>query len=117
MSSLRKKHSGIFKSKVVIATLNNNKTINEIGKIYGVHPNQISNWKKIALDGMPTILSDKRSQKERNLNKLDTNKKRWWSKACILDIIFSTEETEFCLGTKSKVFETQTKHQKLKKTG
>ncbi len=69
MSSLRKKHSGTFKSKVVIATLNNNKTINEIGKIYGVHPNQISNWKKIALDGMPTILSDKRSQKERNLEK------------------------------------------------
>lgn len=69
MGSLRKKHSGIFKSKVVIAALNNNKTINEIGKIYGVHPNQISNWKKIALDGMPTILSDKRSQKERNLEK------------------------------------------------
>lgn len=69
MGSLRKRHSGAFKSKVVIAALKNNKTINEIGNVYGVHPNQISNWKKIALDGLPSILSDKRSQKERGLEK------------------------------------------------
>ncbi len=69
MGSLRKKHSGAFKSKVVIAALKNNKTINEIANIYGVHPNQISNWKKLALDGMPTILSDKRSRKEKDTEK------------------------------------------------
>jgi transposase-like protein len=31
------------------------KTLNELASEYGVHPVQIAQWKKQALDGMPTL--------------------------------------------------------------
>ena len=41
----RKNHSAGFKTKVVLESLQERETIQEIGKKYGIHPNQISTWK------------------------------------------------------------------------
>ena len=41
----RKSHSSGFKTKVVLEALQERETIQEIGKKYGIHPNQISTWK------------------------------------------------------------------------
>jgi len=46
MGTQRKKCSGAFKTRIVVAVLRGTKTINEIAGIYGVHPSQINNWKK-----------------------------------------------------------------------
>jgi len=41
----RKNHTPGFKTKVVIEALQERETIQEIGKKYEIHPNQISTWK------------------------------------------------------------------------
>jgi transposase len=41
----RKNHSAGFKTKVVLEALQERESIQEIGKKYGIHPNQISTWK------------------------------------------------------------------------
>jgi putative transposase len=37
-------------------------TINEIAGQYGVHPNQITSWKKQLLSSAPDLFSDKRAK-------------------------------------------------------
>ena len=41
----RTNHSAGFKTKVVLEALQERETIQEIGKKYEIHPNQISTWK------------------------------------------------------------------------
>mgnify|MGYP006282249673 CR=1 FL=1 len=41
----RKNHTPGFKTKVVLEALQERETIQEIGKKYEIHPNQISTWK------------------------------------------------------------------------
>lgn len=39
-----------FKARVALEAIKGDKTINEIASIYEVHPNQVSKWKKQALE-------------------------------------------------------------------
>jgi transposase len=41
----RKTYNAGFKTKVVLEALQERETIQEIGKKYDIHPNQISTWK------------------------------------------------------------------------
>ena len=41
----RENHTSGFKTKVVLEALQERETIQEIGKKYELHPNQISTWK------------------------------------------------------------------------
>ncbi len=41
----RTNHTSGFKTKVVLEALQERETIQEIGKKYDIHPNQISTWK------------------------------------------------------------------------
>ena len=65
MTMQRRQHSGEFKAKVVLEALRGERTMNEIAADYGVHPLQITHWKKVALEGLPTLLSSRRSTKPR----------------------------------------------------
>ena len=52
---LRRQFDGKFKTKVVIESLRERKTLSEICKEYDLHPNQISDWKKMVLDELPSL--------------------------------------------------------------
>ena len=54
----RRQHSGAFKAKVVVEALKGEKTINEIASRHGVHPIQLTQWKKQALDGLSGVFGD-----------------------------------------------------------
>lgn len=56
-----------FKAKVVLDALREELTIQEIAKKYGVHPNQISLWKKQAIENLPELFErpNKKSEQER----------------------------------------------------
>jgi putative transposase len=65
MSMQRRQHSGEFKAKVVLEALRGERTLNEIAADYGVHPLQMTPWKKVALERVPTLLSSRRGPKQR----------------------------------------------------
>lgn len=63
MSKKRRTFSSKQKSKIALAALQERKTGSEIAKEYGVHPNQVSQWKKQALEGLEDLFTDQRKSK------------------------------------------------------
>ncbi len=63
MTTQRRQHSGEFKAKVVLEALRGERTLNELAAEYGVHPIQITQWKKVALEALPKLLSRRRGTK------------------------------------------------------
>jgi|SRR5256885_1430829 len=59
---IRRVHAPAFKARVAIEAIKEQKTIAELASIYGVHPTQITKWKKKALDFIAQIFSDKFQQ-------------------------------------------------------
>jgi len=56
----RKVHLPEFKAKVGLEALRGIKTINEIGQEYGVHPVQVSQWRKEIQAQAKTLFGTKR---------------------------------------------------------
>jgi len=55
MGQVRKHHSKEFKAKVAIEALKGQKTLSELASEFGVHPVQISQWKKQLQDGSVSL--------------------------------------------------------------
>jgi len=53
----RKQYNADFKARVALAALKSEKTVNELAGHYEVHPNQVSTWKRQAVDGLGGIFS------------------------------------------------------------
>ncbi len=60
MTSSRKRYSAEFKANVALEAIKGDRTANEIASNHGIHPNQLTQWKKQLLDELPQIFSDKR---------------------------------------------------------
>lgn len=63
-----------FKAKVAIEAIKSEKTINEIASIYEVHPNQVRQWKKQALEQLPQAMADGRTKQARDIKSVDEEK-------------------------------------------
>ena len=61
MSKKRRTHKPSFKAKVALAAIRGDKTIGEIASQYQVHVNQVSSWKKIALDNLESLFAGNHS--------------------------------------------------------
>jgi transposase len=65
MTDQRKRYDSTFKAKVVLESFKNEKTIAELASDFGVHPNQIAQWRKQALEDLPALFSSPRAKKDR----------------------------------------------------
>ncbi len=54
----RRRFSPDFKAKVALEALRGDRTIPEIASRHKVHPNQVSAWKRQAMDGLGSVFSN-----------------------------------------------------------
>ena len=54
----RRRFSAEFKAGVALDALRGDKTIQEIAAKHKVHPNQVSTWKRQAVDGLGEVFSN-----------------------------------------------------------
>jgi len=71
MINKRKTHESAFKAKVALEAVKGEKTIAQLSSEYGVHPNQISKWKKKLLQELPALFSEKRRAQDMNKEALE----------------------------------------------
>src|SRR5499427_4164091 len=71
MKQIRKKHSAAFKAKVALAAMRGDRTVADLAGEFGVHPNQIYNWKKQLLDGAVSVFEGGASAEAANEAQVD----------------------------------------------
>jgi putative transposase len=59
---MKKNYTPEFKAKVVLELLREELTLGQLAAGYGVHPNQVSRWRKTVIEGIPELLTDRRRQ-------------------------------------------------------
>lgn len=65
MTQKRKQYSKQFKFKVALEAAKGVKTTNQIASEYGLHPNQVSEWKKQLLAEGPELFNRRASREQR----------------------------------------------------
>jgi len=71
MGKTTKSRGGAFKAKVAFEAAMGEKTIAQLASEYGVHPNQIGQWKKKLLEDLPMIFSDRRLRRDKDQEELE----------------------------------------------
>jgi transposase-like protein len=66
MSKKRTRYSAQFKFRLALEAAKGLKTINELASEHGVHPNQISEWKRQLLEVGSAIFSRDRASQQRD---------------------------------------------------
>jgi putative transposase len=66
----RKRYSVEFKARVALEAIKGEKIASEIASKYGVHPNQITQWKRQVLDELPHVFSSHRAKAEKKEEEL-----------------------------------------------
>ena len=54
----RRRFTAEFKARVALAALRGDRTIQEIATRHKVHPNQVSSWKRQAVEGLGAVFSN-----------------------------------------------------------
>jgi transposase-like protein len=63
--NMRKDHNGSFKAKVALEAIKGEKTLAQLSSEFGVHANQIGQWRKQLLNELPNLFSDRRKKQDR----------------------------------------------------
>jgi transposase-like protein len=64
MGTKRRQHNGPYKFGVAMEAAKGNKTLNELASETGVHPSQISTWKRQLLEGGKELFNRKGGQQK-----------------------------------------------------
>jgi len=68
----KRRHFGKeFKARVALEAIKGIKTINQIANEFEVHANQVSLWKKQALENLPNAMADGRTKEARDAKPID----------------------------------------------
>ena len=59
----RKQHSPQFKARVALEALKGIETAQQLAARFGIHPTQISHWKRRLLDGAADVFASGKSQR------------------------------------------------------
>lgn len=70
MGKGRRKFSAEFKAKVALEALKGQRTIAELATEFGVHPNQITQWKKQLVETIPEAFSRRRARDDQDQREL-----------------------------------------------
>ncbi len=62
----RRRFTADFKARVALDALRGDKTIQEIAARHKVHPNQVSTWKRQAMDGLGAVFSNGADRADRD---------------------------------------------------
>jgi transposase-like protein len=65
MGKQRRHFSAGFKAKVALEAIKGQRTVQEIASTFEVHPNQVAQWKRQALEQLPGVFSSDRGRGER----------------------------------------------------
>ncbi len=57
---IRKSHDGAFKARVALEALKGEKTMAQLSSEFGVHANQIRQWRQKLLEELPCVFTDRR---------------------------------------------------------
>lgn len=64
MSTQRKHYPPEFKARIALEALKEQKTLNQLSSEYGVHPNQVSQWKRQLQDELPRLFTSAARREE-----------------------------------------------------
>ena len=68
--SKRKQYDSQFKAKVALEAAKNQKTMAQIASEYGIHPNQVGQWKKQLVESLPKVFINRKTESEKASEKL-----------------------------------------------
>ena len=63
MSGKRRAFTAEFKAKVALEAIKGQRTLSEIAQLYEIHPNQVSAWKRQAIEQLHDVFEDGRRRK------------------------------------------------------
>lgn len=66
MATTRKQYTAKFKARVAIEAIRGEKTLNQLGSQFGLHPVQIAHWRRTALERIEDLFVDGRTRQEQD---------------------------------------------------
>ena len=63
-SMKRRQYEAAFKARVALEAVKGEKTVAQVASEYGVHPNQVRQWKEHLLNVLPELFSDRRKRRD-----------------------------------------------------
>lgn len=63
---MRRKHSAQLKAKAALEALKGLRPINEIASELDIHPGLVTQWKKVAIDGLPELFTKPNHKRKQN---------------------------------------------------
>jgi len=61
---MRKRYSPSLKANLVLQLLKEEKGLSELASEHGIHPNQLRDWKKTAVEGLPSLFTREQKNKQ-----------------------------------------------------
>jgi putative transposase len=68
--NMRRGHDAAFKARVALESLKEEKTLAQLSSEFGVHANQIRQWRQKLFDELPSLFSDRRKKNDKDNDEL-----------------------------------------------